>query len=561
MPVTGLTQDVQAVVLSLMEGLATPRALTVSILLRYGEWGEIFRLEIDPKRYMCSEKLFADYQATSFLKKLDGLTVPGVDPEAAAVEKWWEAERMCFCTNRKLDEYVDSGDLILHDDDLGRSLLSVRTWVTALLGRAPKDLDGFFGPGATLSDLSRMTTVCDKMSSLPTLTPDQWPLLSTWVGTKWGQAYLSRRREGRLGCGADDFDLVRGNIFFCAPKTALVSRPCAKEPSLPAFYQLGLGRVMRRRLKERGIDLEKAQDTHRRVACAASLSGESATIDLSSASDTISRLLVKAVFPKDWYEQLYLLRSPMTFIQGHWVRLEKFSSMGNGYTFELETVLFAAIAMSVCHDCVLGRDVHVYGDDIIVPTRHAQGVCDLLQKLGFRLNKEKTFLEGSFRESCGGDYFNGIGVRPYSLKELPNEPQQIIAIANGLWRACSQYGAPPRRSLLARRAWFKLLDLLPVAIRCCRGPEALGDIVIHDDERFWQSRNRASIRYIKCYRPAQYRKVRWEGFAYDVQFAAALYGVALQPQLPTPSWGTVVTRYLIPRDGVLGYKVGWVPYS
>ncbi|DAD52298.1 TPA_asm: RNA-directed RNA polymerase [ssRNA phage SRR6960799_22] len=44
MPVTGLTQDVQAVVLSLMEGLATPRALTVSILLRYGEWGEIFRL-------------------------------------------------------------------------------------------------------------------------------------------------------------------------------------------------------------------------------------------------------------------------------------------------------------------------------------------------------------------------------------------------------------------------------------------------------------------------------------------------------------------------------------
>lgn len=559
--VTGLTPDVQAAALSLMEGLATPRALTVAILLRYGEWEQIFSLEIDPKRYICSEKLYCDCQASSFLKKIEGLTVAGVDPEAAAVEKWWEAERMCFATNRKLDPYVDTGDLTLHDDDMGRSLLSVRTWVKALLGKAPKELDGFFGPGATLSDVSRMTTVCDKLSSMPTLTPDQWPLLSTWVGTKWGQAYLSLRSEGRLGLGADDFDLVRGNVFFCAPKTALVSRPCAKEPSLAGFYQLGLGRKMRARLRERGIDLEKAQDTHRRVACAASLSGESATIDLSSASDTISRLLVKAVFPVDWYEQLYLCRSPMTFIQGRWVRLEKFSSMGNGYTFELETVLFAAIAMSVCHDCVLGRDVHVYGDDIIVPTRYAQSVCDLLIKLGFKLNKEKTFLEGSFRESCGGDFFAGVGVRPYSMKELPHEPQQIIAIANGLRRASRQYGAPSPRLLHSRRSWFKWLDLLPAAVRCCRGPEDLGDIVIHDDEKFWQSRNRASIRYIRCYRPAQYRKVWWERFAYDVQFAAALYGVALLPQLPTPQGGAVVDRYMVPRDGVTGYKVGWVPFS
>jgi hypothetical protein len=252
----------------------------------------------------------------------------------------------------------------------------------------------------------------------------------------------------------------------------------------------------------------------------------------------------------------------MTFIQGHWVRLEKFSSMGNGYTFELETITFAAIAMSVCHDCVLGRDVHVFGDDIIVPSRHATEVCELLSLLGFSLNVKKTFLEGSFRESCGGDYYDGVGVRPYQLKESPNEPQQIIAFANGLRRAARQYGAPSDRPLYSRRAWFKLLDLLPTAIRGCRGHEDLGDIVIHDDEKYWQCRNRASIRYLRCYRPATYRKVRWEGFSYDVQFASALYGVALMPLGRTLlSRNGLDGRYLIPRDGVTGYKVGWVPFS
>jgi hypothetical protein len=104
------------------------------------------------------------------------------------------------------------------------------------------------------------------------------------------------------------------------------------------------------------------------------------------------------------------------------------------------------------------------------------------------------------------------------------------------------------------------LDALPRAIKACRGPKDLGDLVVHDDEQRWITRWRSSIRYVRVYRPVATHVVRWEGFAYDVQFAAALYGVPTN--LPTKVGGHYPREILVSsRSSVMGYKVGWVPHS
>jgi len=113
-----------------------------------------------------------------------------------------------------------------------------------------------------------------------------------------------------------------------------------------------------------------------------------------------------------------MLRSPKTFFKGQWHVLEKFSSMGNGYTFELETVIFSAITAAV-HEMVTGeaaklhQNVFVYGDDIICKTDVSLDVIAALRWFGFSLNERKSFVSGPFRESCGGDYFNGVPVRAH----------------------------------------------------------------------------------------------------------------------------------------------------
>jgi hypothetical protein len=543
------THDVKVVALNLMEGLSCPRSLTVAILLRYEEWTQLVELRVDPRNHNCPETFWAASAATGFLRKCAGLET-GIDTEAAALKTWYASEELCYRTNQRFTELYSSG--VFPDDSpearVQRHLAVVRKEVVRLIGTHPPDLlQGKFGPGATMSDKSRFTTVADKMSSIPSYTINAIFHLLPWVGTEWGRASAKLRNETSL---------VKGNQFFTVPKDATTDRGCGKEPSINAFYQAACGQVMRRRLKRCGIDLKDGQTTHRQVACSASISGDVCTIDLSSASDTISRVLVKLLLPPKWYDLLDSLRSPFTRIGGEWQLLEKFSSMGNGFTFELETVIFAALSLSVQKTPQDRATVTVYGDDIIVPKNSFDDVIALLRYCGFSPNTKKTFSDGYFRESCGGDFFNGIAVRPYHMENLPSEAQDYISLANGIRRLAHQESGSAGRWHLVRRAWFSCLDNLPTHIRACRGPEALGDLVIHDDEERWKTRWRSSgIRFVRCYRPASFRRVRWEGFSYDVQFASALY-LAGKGENARDRDGN-----LSPRDNVLGYKVGWTPFS
>lgn len=540
--------------LRICEKTSTPRSLTVAILLRYREWDQLVMLDCDPVNYRDADHYYGDVVVTDFLRKAENLPT-SFDRTKVAEDNFWKSERGCYSTNERLSPYV-FGSL---EDPREERILAffgrVRQKATQILGASPPDeLMGRFGPGATFGDKGQYCTVPDKMSSDPTLTSDALPFLFQWSGTAWASACASSGKGPVF---------IRGNRFTTVPKDCRKNRGIAVEPSINVFYQLALGRSIRGRLRAQGLDLDYAQDVHRQVARESSITGRLCTLDLSNASDTVSTNLVKLVLPPRWFEILADLRSPYTLVRGRWVKLEKFSSMGNGYTFELETLIFLCVIATVMDDLghkpIIHDNLFVFGDDLIFPTELAHEVKCALRYCGLTVNETKSFVSGPFRESCGGDFFNGVDVRPFHLKEIPSEPQQIIALANGVRRLGRKNPGSAPLDPRFHSAWFSILDALPSALRRLRGPEDLGDLVIHDDESRWQTRWRHSIRYIGVYRPARFRKVPWQVFKPDVILACAVYGLGHGGRLKEKS--EVDDGGVIPRDAVSGYKIGWTPRS
>lgn len=239
--------------------------------------------------------------------------------------------------------------------------------------------------------------------------------------------------------------VVKGNNLFFVPKETIIARTAATEPTLNMFGQLGYGKLIEGVLKQyHDIDLSIQQNVNRWFAKSGSLSGEYATIDLSSASDTIGLAFVKYYAPVALTKDLELLRSPVSRVPGRRpVVLNMISTMGNGYTFPLQTWIFANLVLATflelgepVFDVYGKRRYAVNGDDIICPTAIFNTVTDVLHSAGFTVNKAKSFSTGGFRESCGGDYFRGHPVRAVYLKRCRNDAD-VYGLINRLldWSA------------------------------------------------------------------------------------------------------------------------------
>lgn len=533
--------------ISICDEVGTPFSDAVKRHALNGEWLQLFQLKCDPRTYEHPESYWADAQCLDFLRKMD-FDVAGVDRELKARQTFWECETQCCATNARLSRFMPDDPLIedVQDERVLQFIIAMRKDISLCLGTLPSGLLARFGPGSTFSDKGFYTTIPDKMSSRPTVYPTARDLLPHWEDTAWFRALC---KERPWYTNPED---VRTNRFTTVRKDALKYRGICIEASIPIFFQLGAGRELRHSLRKWGINLERGQQVHDQRARVASLTGDDATIDQSNASDTVARLLVKLALPDDWYMLLDSLRAPSTVIDGKVVRLEKFSSMGNGFTFELETLLFAAIARQVIR--MEGGDplsVTCYGDDLIVPSLYAKSVLAALRFFGFTPNEKKTYVDGPFRESCGGDYFKGVMVNTFKVQELPDEPQQRISIANGLRRVASDASGEvlPHRWRIVRRAWSIMLRSLPSDIRRCRGPRDLGDLVIHDFEDTWQVNVAKTLRarkngtmetWLSCYSPIS-EVIDWRHFSPEVCYAAALYGAD--------------PRGVTPRGAIAGYKI------
>jgi hypothetical protein len=536
------------VLLPYLEELGTVRSLSVAMMLRRGEWAEIMSLKTDPRNYGDALSYFRDAQSTDLLRKIR-MDVPGINRKAASLRKWLDGESQCYLSNERLSAFSLGGLPPEGMETIGAFFSSARKIIRSWIGEKPPSREsvvGRFGPGSTFSDRGPLTTVPDKMTSIPTLTRLAERYIFAYRATSWG-------RSNSLVTGGQ-LATVRGNRFFTVHKTGLIDRAIAIEPAMNVFYQLGLGGVLRDRLKANtGWDLAHAQEIHRRMARESSVTREYCTLDLSNASDTVCIELVRLLLPDAWFQELNSLRSPFTQVDGRWHKLEKFSSMGNGFTFELETLIFAALCAAMLRregrPGRLGEDLFVFGDDIILPDEFYSTVEPILRYCGFSLNREKSFHgDTPFRESCGGDYFDGHDVRSFFMKDLVNDPWALLPTYNGL-RASLEKLASLRRWPSKGESLRALVAVMPTDVRRCTGPRELGDCVLHTPrERQWNYRWKHGIRYFRALKMIP-TFISWEHWKGETVLASALYGVG------SGALG------VIPRGSVPSFKVGWVPLS
>lgn len=580
-----LAKDFQRVVDAICIDACTPRALTVFLLCKYGEWDQLAGLRVDPVTYVnvsvkgyksvlgfssvgtlrTSFQLKQDLQVSELMRKLVDLPL-NTDPKAAARDTFFRAEKLCAQTNLRFSRIRHNSNQTESEMRLFPFLERVRANVHAILGPIPRELGFGFGKGSTFSDRDSHITVGHKMENDGSRTSSTTDYLPLWGESAWARA----RIDGDFGPYVPP--IVQGNRFFSVPKTALEERGACCEPSLNLFFQKGVGTHVRKRLALFGIDLELGQTLHRQLAEHASIHGHLATVDLSMASDTLSREVVRFCLPSDWWTLFDDFRSKKTFILDKWHYLEKFSSMGNGFTFELETAIFYAIALaSVDRKVTYGGypDVKVYGDDIIVPSTCGRVLVGALSFFGFSPNPKKTFLTGVFRESCGGDFFAGHNVRGVNLEDIPAEPHQWISLANQLSGMAERHYFIDVGSSPLRRAWHRVLDALPSDIRRNRGPRLLGDLVVADsNESLWVTRmgqsycpndpdenlrgrtvfpGNSQTQFIRVWKPTG-KVYPFKRFRDEVQFAMALLGV--------PPAGPGVRRS---GREVLSFKTAWLP--
>lgn len=447
-----------------------------------------------------------------FLRKLRD-NKPDANRTKASIDKWLAAEVRCFSFNRIIGDASDFSTL-------GKLLLRMQAHIESVIGANPprglfRELSRFT-PGASYGT-RRGTHYSVKMKGLA-VTPSVALHLDSFKGI------------------TNDLEIVRGCRLCAVPKTRDVDRLIAIEPSGNAFLQQAVGRYFKKRLLSyASIDL--FDQTRNQRGAARAIQHELATIDLESASDTVCYELVRRVLPPAWFSLLDELRSPtVKMLDGKVRYLDKFSSMGNGYTFELETLIFWSLCKSVCQRTE-ADDLLVYGDDIIIHQYDAPTVIKALKAVGFLPNVEKSFTSGDYFESCGKHYYRGDEVTSVFQKEPVTDVSSAMRCHNRLVR------------------WAVKYDLYSVVRKACRllrktfgFPNCLIPIGVERDDGWLVDPSFISkdahgdfITYVIKYRP-----VRNNRFDEDNCYRYKLFDPSHTNELPDGRCSNVIGNRLLP---------------
>lgn len=241
------------------------------------------------------------------------------------------------------------------------------------------------------------------------------------------------------------------------PKDITKSRTISMEPNTFMYFQQEVMRWMVNSMEKgeirRFVNL-RDQTTSQEAAVHGSLYFSTDTIDLSSASDSVSVELVRSVFPPDYLFYMMATRSSRVELYdgSSIVDVKKFAPMGSAVCFPTQCIIFTAIclyaALAVSSQEDAGVRVYsagqirkfirtgfwnarspnspftrkleppvVYGDDIAVDSRTTGIVTAILARFGFTVNRSKSFTGSqSFRESCGVFAFEGQNVTPVMFR-------------------------------------------------------------------------------------------------------------------------------------------------
>lgn len=422
----------------------------------------------------------------SVFKKLQGSSRdPGL--KAVAQSVFLRTEVDCAATNARIRSAIRNH----RDFSMTNVLYLTKRRIAKILGgfKIDKMLDlGRFGPGSTY--LCRGFDVSEaRKFSLTDVTP---------AFNKIARGLLAEYPLWARSLSDADYDVcpllnvVPGGRYSTVPKDQSTDRSIIIEPTINSFFQQAIGRYIRQRLLFASVDLND-QSTNQRLAQYGSIYNDLATVDLSSASDLISLEVVRELLPEDWFYWLDVTRSHQVYLDGNWVKLEKFSSMGNGFTFDLQSLIFYTLAVSICE--VTNHNafwVNVFGDDIVIPSGTEQIIKAVFADLGFQINANKSYFDGPFRESCGRDYHLGVNIRGVYVKHIETSID-LLKIHNRFraWGVNHSYDVTKLCRMIRQASTFR-------NYRC---PPSLGDVGFHSS-------------FDECTPPCA--RDGWEGFRFRV---------------------------------------------
>lgn len=319
-----------------------------------------------------------------------------------------------------------------------------------------------FGPGSSHEDLdfleneflAKGTHAAVKLLRHWSCTPLCEPLVQR---LRQSNPYLCRWDAARKDSGTY---VVRGSRLATVFKNEETYRTICMEPTGNMVLQLAGGYYLMDVLRMIGLDVSTQQELNKLLARLGSIGGHVATIDLKSASNMEACRLVQKLWPPIWYQFLMSVRSPEVLIPGTgWHKLHMISSMGNGFTFPLMTLTIVALLYGY-RACKKGTPnlfidweyTAVFGDDIIIPVDEYDGFCDVLTGAGFVINHDKSYRSGPFRESCGGDYWNGYDITPFYVKSLATA-SDVYVVLNQVSEWCGKHGVLLHRTLLLLKGY------------------------------------------------------------------------------------------------------------
>jgi len=410
-------------------GLDSPRSLAVWLLFKNNEHDQLVNLECNPLDYATPSDFRAAYCATKVLSKAEFLDL-SVDKHQVSLQKFFDFEDVCRATNKRFRNlaidplYKGANVWLLNATERKIHSILGHLNVMEIADKAN------WGPGVTNSLKKELATGVNKFQSEIGITRDLYSHIKQTPNEKIVLDSVYPLWSGHLHeSGFPNYEV--GNVIVTVPKDAKSERVICVEPGLNLWFQQGIRHAMESRLRASGVDL-RYQSRNQQLAKIA-VKARLATVDFSSASDCISSRLVEELLPQDWFEWMNASRSHYGIMGDSRIKWEKFSSMGNAFTFPLETLIFYSAAVAVVEYLGLKdqvKNVSVYGDDVILPQSAFELYSSFSDFLGFRVNRQKSFFSGNFRESCGHHYYDGVDVKPIFLKDLLSTPLSVYRFAN-----------------------------------------------------------------------------------------------------------------------------------
>lgn len=384
------------------------------------------------------------------------------------------------------------------------------------------------------------------------------------------------------------------------PKDARGPRLISCEPRETMWIQQGLLSEIVKQTEAHSLTKGLVNFTDQSInqwqAYRGSINRESCTLDLKDASDRISVTLVKNLFPTNWFEAFMACRSGSTKLpDGTKIELAKFAPMGSALCFPVMalcvwSLLTAAANMAQTARAVRvsggltkanksfrwNNPVYVYGDDIVVPSDFAETAQLVLKGAGLIVNTNKSFVHGSFRESCGGEYYNGWDVTPVRLRSLPTDDvparMRVIAFHNNCY---VKSGTQPSWLTALIHSWYPHVPERSIGKQACPSDDVMelvprivrGDSPSNADQLrcdmasysavlnvYRADNQRLPKRYRKVYHRTEYRYlgIKPQGIEYPVDRWSQVFRSLVNPRTEQAlGWDALAKR--------VSYKYRWAP--